>query len=232
MYSLFLEKKMKREIVLALTAVISLSVMADEFVKNQSPRKAICESTSVTENKTSALDEETSGGRPKVSVQRRLPAGVRVPASRPDPFEDYRKGKPQYQSITVLKSSIPEIQEGSVFKSNTHGVKFYFNDYWLFLSKKAEYFSNEFGETMQKDLYQWEFSNYIEGSPRYSHRGGSNNRTTNFTTPEGITIQIVSFTCDPIPVNEPMSYPLRLTNDLYFIEFAAPQPYEYSKKEN
>jgi len=236
---------MKKEIVLALAALISFSVMADELVENQSPQKAMRELTSATENTEQTLSEETSGDPSAVSVQEarsgtmksrpktvrgQLPAGVSL-HPRLDPFEDYKKDKPQYQFITVLKSTIPEVQEGSVFKSNTHGVKFYFNGYWLFLNKNIAYFPSEFGETLEKYLYQWEFSNYLEGSTRCSNRVHLRGvRMIGFYTPEGIEIPVVSCLCDPIPVNEPMSYPLRLTNDLYFIEFSAPEPLDYPQK--
>lgn len=222
---------MKTKIILVLTAIMSFSVMAEECVEIESSWEVMGELASDAGNKERTVYQETLGRQPAVPVTRRLPPGVSIPKSRPHPFEDYQKDKPQYQSITVLNSTIPEVPEGSVFKSNTHGIKFFFNGYWLYLDKTATYFPNEFGETMQKDWYQWRLSNFLRGSIRSAQETSHNDGVVSFTTSEGISIRVVRYTCDPTPVDEPMSYPLRLTNDLYFIEFAAPEQLDYPKKE-
>ena len=228
--------------------LISFPVMADELVESQSLPQAISELASATNDQT--LDQRTSRrlglSREQISGRSSLPPGVSLARNVQHfnserhiehvkyvkPSNDYQKDKPQYQSVTVLESTIPEIPEGSVLKSNTHGVVFFFNGCWLALSSATDYFLNEFGEIMEKDSYQWILSNFIDGITPDRGTSGPIGRMR-YQTYSGTSIDVWETDCtsERYPVNEPMVYPLRLTNDLYVIKFAAPQELAAPKKE-
>ena len=166
--------------------LISFSVKADELVESQSLAQAISELASAIKEHT--LDEQTSR---KQSV----PASRRLQTFPVAPLSDSQKNKPQHQFVTVLKSTIPEIPEGSVFKSNTHGITFFFNGYWLALGAVTDYFPNDFGEIMENDSYQWTLSNFIEGITPYTGGSSRNDRRTNFRTYSGTTIEVWETDC-------------------------------------
>lgn len=131
-------------------------------------------------------------------------------------------GKPRYQSMTVVSSTFPEIQKGTTFKSDSYGHHFFFNGYFLtvckvFLSSYLDEYGNrkivkgfQFGlgnnpylaEDLDKaKLFPWQQPFQRVGQKRVKY--------TMFLSNE---------------LGKDIRYPLKLTNDLYSIEFSEPQP--------
>ena len=218
---------MKKEIVLVLIVLIGFPVMGDERVELESLPQAIGESASAVKENTLHV---------RTSKKSSLPSGVSHIGSvrRVDPPNDYQKAKPQYQSITVLKSTIPEIPEGSVFKSKTHGTVFFFKGCWLVLSTETDHLLDEFGGPIEKDSYRWVLSNFIDVITPNEGIWAHGNRIMSYRTLSGTDVEVWKTDCtsERYPVNESMAYPLRLTNDLYVIEFAAPQELVPPQREN
>ena len=133
-------------------------------------------------------------------------------------------GKPRYQSMTVVSSTFPEIQKGTTFKSDSYGHHFFFNGYFLTVGKVfLSSYLDEYGNRKIVKGFQFGLGNnpsLAEGLdkaklmtfawPRPFQSGGpKRDEYTMFLSNE---------------LGKDIRYPLKLTNDLYSIEFSEPQP--------
>jgi len=130
-------------------------------------------------------------------------------------------GKPQYQSMTVLNSTFPEIQSGTTFKSDSYGQRFYFNGYFLVMDRVIlSGYIDEFGNHKKVSGFQFGLGNNpylaenlhkakIITAPPFQRVGQKPIKYTLFLSNE---------------LGKDVCYPLKLTNDLYSIEFSEPQP--------
>ena len=131
------------------------------------------------------------------------------------------RGKPQFQSMIVTNSTFPEIPSGTMFKSDSYGHRFFFNGYFLTVGKV--YLSNyldEFGNNKIVQGFQFGLGN----SPKFqeSLEAGKHDAIVQSHPRLPHPIKYTFFFSNKL--GKEILYPLKLTNDLYSIEFSEPQP--------